>query len=147
MDQFNAPGSVTRAVGKREIETLSHRYAVFAKDNAPLTQMAMLFRDNGHFRLPNGIAVKPAQMVDVVQGTEPNFIRHHITPTDIHFVSETEAHTEAYFFAVANLCSVDDWGKWKDKVTKASDGRWLIADRSIIVEGGDSKGCYKTNYS
>ena len=146
MDPFGSPPSVARCVAKSEIETLLHRYAVLATETPPIEKMAALFRPDGVFRLPNGVAVKPADLLQVVQGNNPNFIRHHITSIDVQFVSEREACCQAFFFAITHRSSFDHWGQWKDVVTKSSDDRWLIADRTIVVEGGDRKGWYKTNY-
>ena len=146
MDQFNAPISVARCVAKSEIETLFHRYAVLATETPSIEEMGALFKPDGVFRLPNGVAVKPADLLQVVQGNNPDFIRHHITSIDISFVSDTEARSQAYFFAITHMSSLDHWGQWKDVVCKGSDGRWLIVDRSVVVEGGDPKGWYKTSY-
>ena len=146
MDLFDAPGSVARCVAKSEIETLFHRYAVLATETPVIEKMAALFKTDGVFRLPNGVAVKPADLLQVVKGNNPDFIRHHITSIDIHFVGETEAHSRAYFFAITHKSNFDHWGQWKDVVTKGQDGRWLIADRTIVVDGGDPNGWYKTTY-
>ena len=86
-------------------------------------------------------------MVEVVRGNEPTFIRHHITSIDIQFVNETEVHAESYYFAVTHMSSFDHWGYWKDVVTRdGPEGEWLIADRTVGVDGGDPKGWFKTMY-
>lgn len=146
MDDFNAPGSVARSVAKSEIESLLHRYAILAKETASGEKMAPLFKPDGVFRLPNGVAVKPADLLEVVQGNNPKFIRHHITSIDIQFVSLDEAHTESYYIAITHLSNMDHWGFWKDIVTRESNGKWLIADKTVGVDGGDPKGWYKTTY-
>jgi len=146
MSDFSKPCSVARSVAKSEIETLFHRYAVLAKETASAESMSRLFTQNAAFRLPNGLAVKPAELLKVVQGNNPEFIRHHITSIDINFISSTEAHTESYFFATTHISSLDHWGRWEDIVTREADGTWLIADRTIVVEGGDPKGWYKATY-
>ncbi|KAK5045145.1 hypothetical protein LTR84_009478 [Exophiala bonariae] len=146
MADFNSPGSIARSVAKSEIESLFHRYAVLAKETATPDKMAQVFHPDGVFRLPNGVAVKPADLLTVVQGNNPKFIRHHITSIDIEFVSPDEAHTEAFYLAVTNLSSPDHWGCWKDVVTKGQDGKWLIFDRTVVVDGGDPKGWFKATY-
>ncbi len=146
MTDFNAPGSVARSVAKSEIETLLNRYAILAKETASGEKMAPLFKPDGVFRLPNGVAVKPADLLEVVQGNNPRFIRHHITSIDIQFVSPDEAHAESYYIAITHMSNMDHWGGWKDIVTRESDGRWVIADKTVIVDGGDPKGWYKTTY-
>jgi hypothetical protein len=146
MGDFNAPGSVARSVAKSEIETLFQRYAVLAKETASGEKMAPLFKPDGVFRLPNGVSVKPSNLLEVVQGNNPKFIRHHITSIDINFVSSEEAHTESYYIAITHLASIDHWGCWKDIVTREPGGQWLIADRTVVVDGGDPNGWYKTTY-
>ena len=109
--------------------------------------MAKLFKADGAFRLPNGLAVTPSQMAEVVRGSEPKFIRHNITSIDIKFIGETEAHVESYYFAVTHQSSFDHWGSWKDVVKReGTDGEWLIVDRSVGVDGGDEKGWFKATY-
>lgn len=146
MANFHSPGSVERSVAKSEIESLFHRYAVLAKETATPAKMSEVFNPDGVFRLPNGDVVKPADLLTVVQGNNPKFIRHHITSIDIEFVSPSEAHTEAFYIALTDLSSPDHWGCWKDIVTRGQDGRWLIADRTIVVDGADPKGWFKATY-
>ncbi len=146
MSNFNAPGSVARSVAKSEIESLFHRYAILAKETASGEKMAPLFKPDGIFRLPNGVAGNPANLMEVVQGNNPKFIRHPITSIDIEFVNPNEAHTESYYIAITHLSRMDHWGCWKDIVIQESDGKWLIADRTVVVEGGDPNGWYKTTY-
>lgn len=66
MDDFSAPGSVARCIAKSEIESLLHRYAILAKDTAEEAKMALLFTADGVFRLPNGDAVHPKELLKVV---------------------------------------------------------------------------------
>ncbi|KIV78523.1 hypothetical protein PV11_10232 [Exophiala sideris] len=146
MSGFDLPGSSARFIAKSEIETLFHRYAVLAKETASAEKMSQLFTQDAAFRLPNGVTVQPAELLQVVQGNNPKFIRHHITSIDINFVSPSRANAESYFFAVTHLSSFDHWGHWEDIVTREADGTWLISDRTIVVEGTDPKGWYKTVY-
>ncbi|KIY00990.1 uncharacterized protein Z520_03656 [Fonsecaea multimorphosa CBS 102226] len=146
MDSFNAPGSIARAVAKSEIEGLFHRYAVLATEAPSVEKMSTLFREDAVYRLPNGNAVAPAQLLQVLRGGSPAFIRHHITSIDIEFVSPSEARTQAFFFSITDMSSFDHWGLWKDIVIKGGDGKWLIADRTIVVQGQDPKGWYQKTY-
>ncbi|EXJ70443.1 uncharacterized protein A1O5_06511 [Cladophialophora psammophila CBS 110553] len=140
-------GSVERFVAKNEIEALFHRYAVLATEEPDIEKMATVFEEGGVFRLPNGVIVKPRNLLEVVRGNNPKFIRHHVTSIDIQFVSPTEAHTRSYFLVTTDVSSVDHWGQWRDVVRKGSNGQWLIADRSVVVEGGDQKGWFRTTYA
>lgn len=146
MDQIEGFGALEHCVARNEITALFHRYAVLATEEPDLEGMLTVFLDNGVFRLPNGVVVKPRNLLAVVQGNNPKFIRHHITSINIQFISATEAHTQAYFFAITNMSNMDHWGQWKDIVTQNAQGRWQIADRSVIVEGGDPSGWFKTTY-
>jgi len=146
METFMAPGSIERCLARSEIEALFHRYAVLATETPDIARMTTVFEEDGIFRLPNGVMVKPCDLLEVVRGNNPKFIRHHITSIDIQFVSATEAHTQAYFFATTHLSRNDHWGQWKDIVKRGPSAQWLIADRSVIVEGGDPNGWFRTTY-
>ena len=137
---------VAECVARSQIQNTFHRYAVLANETPDIAKMAALFHEDGTFRLPNGFVVKPRDLLDVVRGNNPDFIRHHITSIDMKFVSSSEAKTQSYFFAITRKSSFDHWGQWQDIVRKTADGRWLIFDRSVVVEGGDPNGWYKTTY-
>lgn len=54
---------------------------------------------------------------------------------DVHFVSSTEAVVNTNFFTMTSWETFDHWGVWKDVVyRKARDGKWLIADRTVVIE-------------
>lgn len=141
---------------RAEITTVMHRYASLARENADWDAMARLFAPNGVYRLPHGVAVDPSRMAEVVRGNEAKYIRHHVTTVDITFVSEVEAHTEAFYLAVTERASPDHWGMWKDVFrfvpVSAGEGQaqnrhvWLIQDRTIAVEGAVPNGWYATTY-
>ena len=75
--------------------------------------MASLFKPDGVFRRPNGMAVKPADILEVVQGNNPKLIRHHITSIDINFITSKEAHAESYYMAITHLSNLDHWDHGK----------------------------------
>ncbi|KEF60623.1 uncharacterized protein A1O9_02184 [Exophiala aquamarina CBS 119918] len=146
MTDLNKPGSEERAIAQAEIRAICHRYAVMARDKVDFKDMEPLFRPDGLFRLPNGVAVKPSEISTVVQGEEAKYIRHHITSIDIHFTSDTEARTKSQFFAATNVTFTDHWGCWEDIFTRDENGAWLIYDRSIVIDGYDPKGWYGEKY-
>ena len=144
---FDAPGFIAGLVAKSEISTLLHRYALLAKNSAPFGEMVKLFKVDDASRLQNDMAVRPAEMVEVVKGNEPKFIRHHITSIDIRFVSDTEAHAGSYYFVVTHVSSLNHWGSWQNVVGRDdNDGEWLIAGRKVSVGGGDLRGWFKFMY-
>lgn len=146
MAPIDEPGSLERCVAKSEIESLLHQYAVAAREECDVVRITSVFHANGIFRLPNGVAIKPRDLLEVAQGKPPKFVRHHLTSIDIDFITATEAQTQTYFFAITDMSSLDHWGQYKDVVTKDHHGKWLIADRTICIEGSDPKGWYKFAY-
>ncbi|KAJ9645041.1 hypothetical protein H2204_001503 [Knufia peltigerae] len=146
MAYLNKPGTLERTIALSEIQAVLHRYAVLARDNAAWDQMALLLTKDGLYRLPNGTVVKPSEMSTVVQGQEAKYIRHHITSIDVHFTSDNEARSIALYLAVTDKSAPDHWGQWEDVFRRTEDGAWLIADRSIVVDGCDPKGWFGTTY-
>ncbi|KAH0844987.1 hypothetical protein AYO21_04090 [Fonsecaea monophora] len=132
---------------RADITAVMHRYASLARENADWDAMAALFAPDALYRLPNGVAVDPKRMVEVVQGNEAKYIRHHITTIDITFVGEAEAHSEAFYLAVTDRASPDHWGMWKDVFRRREEDHvWLIQDRTIFVDGAAPGGWYATVY-
>lgn len=147
MVDLNKPGSIERAIALADINALLHAYAMKARDKVNFDEMVQFFRPDALFRLPNGMAVKPTEINKVVQGDEAKYIRHHITTIDIKFQSETEAHTRAQFFTMTELSPSDHWGAWEDIVIRGDDGAWLIADRTIVLEGVAPGGWCEDKYA
>ena len=146
MADLNKPGSIERTIAMTEIQHTLHRYCILARENAPFHEMKHLFRPNGLFRLPNGTAVSPEEMGNVVQGQPPKFIRHHITSIDIEFTGATSAKAKSLFFAMTGSATIDHWGYWEDEFELDAEGAWLLADRSIVVEGQEPNGWYASTY-
>lgn len=117
-----------------------HRYASLARENCNWEELGKLLAPGAIYRLVDGTELSAHQMSDVVRGNEAKYIRHHITTIDIQFLSDSEAHCEALFFAATDTTFNDHWGHWKDIFRKQGDGSWLIQDRSIVVEGMASGG-------
>lgn len=140
MVDLNKPGSVERCIALAEINAIVNRYCILARENAPWAEMAKLFEPSGVFRLSNGTELSPEAMSGVIGGMEPNFIRHHITSTDIKFTSSSEAHVESFFLAVTDQAPLDHWGGWIDTFIRQGDGSWLIRDRTILLNGNDKNG-------
>ncbi|OAP60539.1 hypothetical protein AYL99_05541 [Fonsecaea erecta] len=136
-----------QSTARAEITAAMHRYASLAREGADWDAMAALFAPDGLYRLPNGVAVDPKRMVEVVQGNEAQYIRHHVTTIDITFVGDTEAHTEAFYLAVTDRASPDHWGGWKDVFRwHPQQEAWLIQDRTICVDGAAPGGWYASVY-
>ncbi|KIX95528.1 uncharacterized protein Z520_08648 [Fonsecaea multimorphosa CBS 102226] len=132
---------------RAEITTVMHRYASLARENADWDAMAALFAPDGVYRLPNGVSVDPKRMVEVVQGNEAKYIRHHVTTVDITFVSVLEAYSEAFYLAVTDRASPDHWGMWRDVFRWHPRERvWLIQKREIVVDGAAPGGWYADVY-
>ncbi|OQV03643.1 FAD binding domain-containing protein [Cladophialophora immunda] len=132
---------------RAEITAVMHRYASLAREHADWDAMARLFGPDALYRLPNGVAVDPKRMVEVVRGNEAPYIRHHVTTVDIVFVGEGEARSEAFYLAVTDRASPDHWGMWRDVFRwHEREQVWLIQDRTIVVEGAAAGGWYATVY-
>ncbi len=79
MEAFMAPGCIERSCARSEIEALFHRCAVLATETPDLDKMSTVFEEDGIFRLPDGVTVKPRNLLQVVRGNSPKFICHHVT--------------------------------------------------------------------
>lgn len=129
------PTGVDRAVARSEIVETLHSYANTAVERADFAGMSRLFHEDGQFILPDETVVPISEIHRVVNGNEPNFVRHHITTIDVEFTSETTASTDSYFVAYTDLATPDHWGRWRDLFRRAPDGRWLLTSKAPIIEG------------
>ncbi|KAB8264197.1 hypothetical protein BDV32DRAFT_118237 [Aspergillus pseudonomiae] len=146
MTNLNKPSTIERTIAITEIHQVLHRYCILARENAPFHEMKDLFLPDGIFRLPNGTAVAPQDMGNVVQGKPPQMIRHHITSIDVQFVGPRNASTKSLFLAMTHRSRIDHWGYWQDDFQLDEQGNWLIAERMIVVEGQDPAGWYADTY-
>lgn len=131
-----------RAVARSEITEILHRYANMAVDTADFEGMAVLFTPDGQFILPDGTTVPAGDIRKVVNGTEPTFIRHHITTIHIDFTSDTTASTDSFFIAYTDLAQPDHWGRWTDTFRREDDGRWLLTSKQPVTEGFSPEGWF-----
>ncbi|QJY49959.1 nuclear transport factor 2 family protein [Pseudonocardia broussonetiae] len=128
------------------IAAVMHRYAAMAKEEADFTGMAVLYTGDATIRFPDGLEVGPHEMAKVVRGNEPTAIRHHATTIDIAFTGDTEAQVSTMYLAVTDEAAPDHWGRWEDRFVRQPDGRWLISDRSIVVDGAAPGGWLARQY-
>lgn len=142
--QFDA---TQRAVARSEIRAIFDRYAMLARDGADFNRIAEdCFAKDAIYRLPNGDALPPTRLSEVLQGEEAKYIRHHVTTSDIKFVSATEALSETEFIAITDSAAPDHWGCWKDTLKVQPDGTWKLQDRQIVIDGGAAHGWYMKQY-
>lgn len=64
----------------------------------------------------------------------PKYMRHNITTSHVEVDGEGEARGDTYYLNVSDK-GLDHWGRWRDRFTCDSDGRWLFASREVVVEG------------
>lgn len=129
------PIGIDRVVARSEIMEILHEYAYMAVEHADFAGMDRLFHRDGQFVLTTGTAVPSSEIHRVVSGSEPNFIRHHITTVKINFTSDTTAETDSFFIAVTDLAVPDHWGRWRDAFRRGADGQWLLNRKEPIIEG------------
>lgn len=146
MPKFQFTDTTERFVAEGQIRWVLHRYATLAREEAPFDNMIPLYTSDAVFTLPNGVGVRPTEISKVVQGSDPAFIRHHLTTYDIDFVSDSEAKVVSLFFACTHAASLDHWGKWDDTCTRSTSGEWLNSDRKVIVEGSEPTGWFAATY-
>lgn len=127
-------------IARVQIQAAMHHYASLGRENMDFSEGAKLFEPDAIYRLPSGKEVPPSRMAEVVQGDEAKYIRHHITTIDIEFIDADTAKAEAYFFGATEYKFNDHWGRWKDVWRRQKDGKWLIKERTIIIEGQDPAG-------
>jgi hypothetical protein len=135
IDSDGQPTGVDRVVARSEIVEILHSYANMAVEKADFAGMSRLFHEDGQFILPGGTVVPISEIHRVVNGSEPDFVRHHITTINIEFTSETTASADTYFVAYTDLATPDHWGRWRDLFRRAPDGRWLLTSKAPIIEG------------
>ncbi|MEW2014407.1 nuclear transport factor 2 family protein [Rhodococcus sp. NPDC076796] len=125
-----------RAADRSAIIEVLHRYANRAVENADFESMAeTLFTEDGVFVLPDGRTVPRTEIHQILGGTGPTLIRHHITTIDIEFNSDDEASADSFFMALTDLAQPDHWGRWHDSLRRQDDGRWLLTSKEPIADG------------
>lgn len=129
-----------QALARMQITAIMHRYAWHARDKADWNAIASCFEPDAVYRLSNGTELPPSRAKEVVRGNEAKYIRHHITTIDMVFISGTEAHTDAQFFATTEHKFIDHSGHWKDVWRKQKDGSWLMHERTVVTEKQDPDG-------
>jgi SnoaL-like domain len=71
---------------------------------------------------------------DLLETTTVPMIRHYTSNLSIDVVSEHEAAARCYFLAITET-GVDHWGRYRDRLVPAGDGRWLFASRFVRTDG------------
>lgn len=117
------------------IQTVIHRYAFLARENADVSAIVDLFAPEGVFVLPDGNSVPAAAMAAIVGDRPPKFIRHHVTTSVVDLKGDTTAESTTYFVAYTDLANPDHWGYWNDAFRKNEDGSWVLTSKQPVVEG------------
>lgn len=127
--------AIERAVARSQITEILQRYAAMAVEQADFDGMTVLFTPEGQFVLPDGTVLPCTEIRKVVNGMEPNVIRHHITTIQIDFADDRTATADSFFIAYTDLAQPDHWGRWRDSLARQDDGRWLLTSKQPVVEG------------
>ncbi len=138
--------SSDRAVAVAQIHAVVHRYAYLARNNLDWEKFSKTFRSDAQFDLANGKTLSTTEWQHILEGDQAEYIRHHITTVDLDFESESKAVAMVQFFALTNWSSCDHWGEWQMVVTQESDGKWLISNMRIVLDGVDPKGWAAAKY-
>lgn len=146
MTNFSPASSPDQVVALAQVQALVHRYAYLARNNLKWEDFSQTFRSDARFHLANGKTISKSEWQQILQGEQADYIRHHITTVDVTFKSDTSAVANAQFFALTNWSSCDHWGEWQTVVSRNSDGKWLISEMNMVVDGVDPKGWAATKY-
>ncbi|PSN70055.1 hypothetical protein BS50DRAFT_571366 [Corynespora cassiicola Philippines] len=133
---------VEEATARILITSLIHRYASVGRETFPPEYIASLFEPDGMLMFPDGQEVAPSRLIDILGGSPPEFLLHHVTTVDVQFVSEDEARCQTYLLAQTDVKTLDHWGRWEDVVKKQVDGRWLFKRKILKPDGGHPDGWY-----
>ena len=139
----NAPDGV---IALAQIQAVVHRYAYLARNNLKWEEISRTFQSNTRFHLANGKTMSTSEWQQILQGEQADYIRHHLTTVDVTLRSETDAVAVAQFFVLTNWSSCDHWGEWQFVISRDSDGKWLISDMTIVLDGVDPKGWAAAKY-
>ncbi len=71
---------------------------------------------------------------DVHSTAPPGRMQHHVASTIIDTLRDDGATASSYF-TVMTGAGVDHWGRYRDRLVPAGDGRWLFAHRLVHTDG------------
>jgi hypothetical protein len=128
-------------VARESIRATLARYNA-AGDRGQLAELAACFTGDGElWYTETDCARGPAEIESVLgalssQAQSANnrkYVHHHVAALDIELTSRTEARVRSYFQVLTER-GLDHWGRYDDTVI-AFDGRWLIKQRRVNVDG------------
>jgi hypothetical protein len=128
-------------------ESVRHTIAsyTYAADNGRFEDVAQLFANDGVLEVQGiGGALADGRAAilrffrgvggDVTVTAPPGRMQHHVSSVRVDVVSRTEAMASSYF-TVMTGAGVDHWGRYKDALAPAPDGRWLFVHRLVRTDG------------
>ncbi len=146
MTTFAPHLSPDHVVALAQVQAVVHRYAYLARNGLKWEEISQTLQADAQFHLANGMTLSTSQWQNILQGDQAEYIRHHITTVDVGFESETRATAMVQFFALTHASACDHWGEWQMVVLRDSDGKWLISEMKIVLDGVDPKGWAAAKY-
>lgn len=131
-------------LAREAVRDLVARYT-WAGDRGRSAELAGLFAPDGFLDVgdhggrwtgPDEIQAQLAAVADRVAsaGSSPGPVRHHVSSLVVE-VTRPDAATASSYFLVFTAVGIDHWGRYRDRFTRASDGTWRFAERSVRVDG------------
>ena len=127
-------------VARESIRDLIARYNANG-DSGRFAQVAALFTEDAVYDV-EGVVHRGAQGVldvmttaarDMGSSGAPSIVRHFTSTTQIDLTDQTHATARSYW-AVVMPHGLDHWGRYLDAYEQR-EGRWLIAQRTVVVDG------------
>ncbi|MGH8985441.1 MAG: nuclear transport factor 2 family protein [Acidimicrobiia bacterium] len=121
----------------------------FATDRGAFEDVAECFTENGVLELASGERVTGrAAIVSLLEGVGPNadrsdnadgaatpsYVHHHVTNVHFRSLMPSAADVSCYFL-VLTAVGTDHWGRYRDRLVRSGDGRWLFEHRLAIADG------------
>jgi hypothetical protein len=132
-----------RAEDRAAISTLLATYNM-AGDRLQLDVLASTFAEDGVLEFPGAKyrgrdAIRaglggghPADAPNAGESSRPTFVRHHLTTSQIDFLSDVEAAGRTYFVVYTDI-GADHAGLYVDRIGLRDD-KWLVTHRRVLID-------------
>ncbi len=122
-------------IAQHDINDLIASYTMCG-DRGDAEGLSQCFAKDGVLVFPGAQAKGPHDIVRALSGGERNphlrRVRHHLTSSEIRFLSDTEATGRTYFIVITNE-GPDHSGLYVDRFTLSDDG-WKFTKREVRID-------------